>query len=49
MSDQEDVRRIALTLPGTTREGDGYRVDGKPFVWTYPERVEPEEAPGARS
>lgn len=43
MSDQEDVRRIALTLPGTSAEGDGYRVDGKQFVWTYPERVHPEK------
>ena len=44
MTDQEDVRRIALSLPGATEEGSGYQVGGKQFVWTFPERVHPKKA-----
>lgn len=45
MSNQEDVRRIALALPEAVQEkdGNGYRVKGKLFVWTYLERVVPKE------
>jgi hypothetical protein len=41
MSDQNDVRLIALALPGAVEEGLGYRVNGKLFVWIYPEKVHP--------
>jgi hypothetical protein len=40
------VRKIALSLPGAVEiesEGFDFRVDGKGFVWSYPERT-----PGAR-
>ncbi|GAA0898572.1 hypothetical protein GCM10009559_61330 [Pseudonocardia zijingensis] len=39
---EEDVRRIALALPGVEEipsEGFDFRVGGKGFVWSYPERV----------
>ncbi len=42
MADADDVRRIALSLPGVEEiESDGFdfRVGGKGFVWSYPERV----------
>jgi hypothetical protein len=49
MADQEDVRRIALSLPGT-REGDdhfGFSVlnkgKEKGFVWAWNERIEPKK------
>jgi hypothetical protein len=41
VADAEDVRRIALALPGVVEiESDGFdfRVDNKGFVWSYPER-----------
>src|SRR6187455_2832362 len=41
MADAEDVRRLALALPQTVEiESDGFdfRVAGKGFVWSYPER-----------
>ena len=41
MTDADDVRRIALSLPGVEEiESDGFdfRVGGKGFVWSYPER-----------
>ena len=43
MSTQDDVRRIALSLPGTTESTDqfGFRVAGKKLVWIWRERVEP--------
>ena len=43
MSAQDDVRRIALSLPGTTESEDefGFRVAGKKFVWVWQERVGP--------
>jgi hypothetical protein len=42
MADAEDVRRLALALPQTVEiESDGFdfRVAGKGFVWSYPERT----------
>jgi hypothetical protein len=41
MVDQEDVRRIALALPGATESADhfGFYVRGKQFAWTWHERV----------
>ena len=43
MATQRDVRRIALSLPGATEDPDEFRflVDGKMFVWLWPERVDP--------
>ena len=43
MATQEDVRRIALSLPATTEDTKGFRffVDGKQFVWSWLERVDP--------
>ena len=46
MADADDVRALALALPHVQEiESDGFdfRVDGKGFVWSYPER-----APGQR-
>ncbi len=49
MADQDDVRRIALSLPGTREADDhfGFSVlnKGKPkgFVWAWNERVEPKK------
>lgn len=41
MADEHDVRRIALGLPGVVEiesAGFDFRVGGKGFVWSYPER-----------
>ena len=41
MADADDVRRLALALDGVEEiESDGFdfRVYGKGFVWSYPER-----------
>ena len=41
MADEDDVRRLALALPGVEEidcDGFDFRVDGKGFVWSYPER-----------
>jgi hypothetical protein len=41
MADAGDVRRLALALPGVTEidsDGFDFRVAGKGFVWSYPER-----------
>jgi hypothetical protein len=41
MADAEDVRRLALSLPGVEEidcDGFDFRVGGKGFVWSYPER-----------
>src|SRR4051812_34582802 len=41
MADADDVRRLALALPGVVEiasDGFDFRVDGKGFVWSYPER-----------
>lgn len=46
MTDSDDVRRIALDLDGAVEnpsDGFDFRVRGKGFVWSYPER-----RPGAR-
>jgi hypothetical protein len=41
VSRADDVRKIALSLPGAVEidsEGFDFRVGGKGFVWSYPER-----------
>ena len=42
MADADDVRRLALALPGVEEiESDGFdfRVGNRGFVWSYPERL----------
>ncbi len=42
MADAEDVRRLALSLPHVEEidsDGFDFRVAGKGFVWSYPERL----------
>ena len=41
MADADDVRRLALALPDVEEidsDGFDFRVGGKGFVWSYPER-----------
>jgi hypothetical protein len=41
MAEAADVRRLALSLDGVEEidsEGFDFRVDGKGFVWSYPDR-----------
>ncbi len=41
MADADDVRRLALSLDGVEEidsDGFDFRVGGKGFVWSYPER-----------
>lgn len=41
MADADDVRRLALALPGVVEidsEGFDFRVGNKGFVWSYPQR-----------
>jgi hypothetical protein len=42
----DDVRRIALALPGSLPNDDGtaFRVDGKLFAWPWMERLDPKRA-----
>ncbi len=42
MADADDVRRLALALPHVEEidcDGFDFRVGGKGFVWSYPERI----------
>jgi len=42
MADADDVRRIALALPHVEEidsDGFDFRVGGRGFVWSYPERT----------
>ena len=42
MADADDVRRLALALPHVQEidsDGFDFRVSGKGFVWSYPERI----------
>ena len=42
MADADDVRRLALALPHVEEidsDGFDFRVGGKGFVWSYPERT----------
>src|ERR1700730_18040409 len=42
MTDADDVRRVALDLPDVEEidsDGFDFRVGGKGFVWSYPERL----------
>ena len=42
MADADDVRRLALSLPHVEEidsDGFDFRVSGKGFVWSYPERI----------
>lgn len=42
MADADDVRRLASALPHVVEipsEGFDFRVGGKGFVWSYPERL----------
>lgn len=41
MADEDDVRRLALALPHVEEidcDGFDFRVGGKGFIWSYPER-----------
>ena len=41
MADTDDVRRLALALPAVEEidsDGFDFRVAGKGFIWSYPER-----------
>jgi hypothetical protein len=42
MADADDVRRLAMALPDAEEidsDGFDFRVDGKGFIWSYPERT----------
>jgi hypothetical protein len=45
VADQDDVRRIALSLPEATegKKGFGFAVRDKGFAWAWNERVEPKK------
>ena len=47
MADKDDVRRVALALPGVAENGvDSYNMqrEGRGICWPYPERVHPKKA-----
>jgi hypothetical protein len=46
MATQDNVRRIALSLPATTEEPGWFRflVGGKAFAWVWLERIHPKKA-----
>lgn len=46
MATQDDVRRIARSLPHTTEEEGSFRfvVDGKAIAWVWLERLDPKRA-----
>jgi hypothetical protein len=46
MAPRDDLRRIALSLPATVTDNDGfsYSVAGKAIVWTWLERIHPKKA-----
>ncbi|MDQ3106030.1 MAG: hypothetical protein M3Q87_12640 [Actinomycetota bacterium] len=42
MADADEVRRLALALPQVREidsDGFDFRVDGRGFIWSYPERI----------
>jgi hypothetical protein len=43
---QDDVRRIALSLPATSEDPNTFKflVEGKQFLWAWQERVDPRRA-----
>jgi hypothetical protein len=51
MANEEDVRRIALSLPGVTQDTNrfGFSVGDKGFAWSYMERVVPKKPRVRRS
>lgn len=40
MTDTENVRRIALSLPEVTQSGSGFAIREKGFAWYYQEKIE---------
>ena len=47
MVDKDDLRRVALALPGVSEKGEGsysFERDGRGMIWPYPERVHPKKA-----
>lgn len=45
MLDEQDVRRVAMALPGVTEEDDSctFEIDGEKFAWPWRERVHPKK------
>ncbi|MCA9833037.1 MAG: hypothetical protein KC435_03775 [Thermomicrobiales bacterium] len=47
MTTKDDLRRLALALPGVAETPDGsyvFKRDGRNMIWPYPERVHPKKA-----